>query len=166
MGWEDYHHYIFSPKGYGSYPNFQENTPDAGIEFAPISYLKLGYDGTFDSRKAKLTHYFEMTQDKITYIYDLGDNWKHTITLIQITDLTVDKPFVTKGKGKCPPEDCGGVWGYERMLEAINNPKDPEHRDMRYWLGMEKGDAWDVNEFDKDAVNEELRRWMLLFNPQ
>ena len=139
MGWAECHLYMCSPKGYGSFPKFEENTPDAGIDFAPISYLKLGYDGTFDSGKVKLKDYFEIVKDQITYIYDFGDDWKHTITLIKITDLNVDKPFLTKGKGKCPPEDCGGIWGYERLLKAINDPKDPEHRDFRNWLGMKKG---------------------------
>ena len=93
MGWAECHLYMFSPKGYGSFPKFEENTPDAGIDFAPISYLKLGYDGTFDSGKVKLKDYFEIVKDQITYIYDFGDDWKHTITLIKITDLNVDKPF-------------------------------------------------------------------------
>ena len=97
-------------------------------------------------------------KDRITYIYDFGDDWKHSITLIKITPLKVDGPFVTSGKGKCPPEDCGGIWGYEGLIDTVNDPKNPEYEDMREWLGMDDGDVWNVHEFDMDGVNKVLKR--------
>ena len=157
MGWLNYHLYQFSPTGYGSYPNIQMDTPEGNLEFAPVSTLKNGHRHMFDSFKVKLTDYFQAEQDKITYIYDFGDDWTHSITLMNITPLKVDRPYVTKGKGKCPPEDCGGIFGYEYMLEVLTNPKDPEYKELLPWLGMEKGDVYDVHEFDVDEVNEELR---------
>jgi hypothetical protein len=35
------------------------------------------------------------------------------------------------GKGACPPEDCGGVWGYQRVVSAAQDPNHPEHREVR-----------------------------------
>ncbi|MBK7635105.1 MAG: plasmid pRiA4b ORF-3 family protein [Saprospiraceae bacterium] len=158
MGWENYHLYQFSPSGYGSYPCFELKTPDSDTEFSPISNLKKGYELTYDSSKAKLSDYFMEVKDRITYIYDFGDDWKHSITLIKITPLKVDGPFVTSGKGKCPPEDCGGIWGYEGLIDTVNDPKNPEYEDMREWLGMDDGDVWNVHEFDMDGVNKVLKR--------
>ena len=53
----------------------------------------------------------------------------------------------------CPPEDCGGPWGYPEFLEAIQNPKHKQHEELLEWVGGE----FDPEEFDLGAVNEELR---------
>ena len=49
----------------------------------------------------------------------------------------------------CPPEDCGGIWGYYNMLEVLQNPNEEEYEDYREWLG----DDFDPEYFDKDEVN-------------
>ena len=158
MGWENYHMYQFSPTGYGSYPCMELKTSDSDAEFSPISNLKKGYELTYDSSKAKLSDYFSAKGQKITYIYDFGDDWKHVISLKKIWPDATDHPMVVAGGGKCPPEDCGGVWGYENLIKTVSDPKDPEYEDMREWLGMEEGDVWDAEEFDMVVVNEGLGR--------
>ena len=57
------------------------------------------------------------------------------------------------GKRACPPEDCGGPWGYGELLEIIADPKHPEHEERMEWMGGE----FDPEAFDPDAVNAELR---------
>jgi hypothetical protein len=64
-------------------------------------------------------------------------------------------PACIKGKRACPPEDCGGIWGYEELLETISNPKHPDHEDMLEWLGGE----FDPEEFDLEAINEDLAEY-------
>lgn len=54
----------------------------------------------------------------------------------------------------CPPEDCGGVGGYEELLNIISDPDHEDHEDMLVWLG---GD-FDPDYFDKHEVNELLRQ--------
>ena len=54
----------------------------------------------------------------------------------------------------CPPEDCGGVWGYENMLEILKQPKHEEYEELVEWLG---DDDFDPEYFDKEEVNELLR---------
>ena len=58
-----------------------------------------------------------------------------------------------EGARACPPEDVGGVWGYADFLEAMADPKHPEHRDMKEWIGGK----FDPEKFDLKAVNRELR---------
>ena len=53
----------------------------------------------------------------------------------------------------CPPEDCGGVWGYADMLEKLKHPGNEEYEDLIEWLGEEFDPAF----FSLDAVNKMLR---------
>jgi Plasmid pRiA4b ORF-3-like protein len=63
-------------------------------------------------------------------------------------------PLSFTGKRACPPEDCGGIWGYAGFLEAIRDPQHPEHEAMVEWIGG----AFDPEAFDLDEVNRELQR--------
>ncbi|MCP4259844.1 MAG: plasmid pRiA4b ORF-3 family protein [Planctomycetes bacterium] len=61
-------------------------------------------------------------------------------------------PICTKGRRACPPEDCGGIWGYEELIEAINNPGHPEHEDMTEWVG----EYYDPEYFNLEGTNNLL----------
>jgi hypothetical protein len=92
---------------------------------------------------------------KFVYEYDFGDFWEHDIVVEKVVgpERGVRYPFCVDGKRACPPEDCGGVWGYEEFLEAIRDPNHPEHEDMLEWVGGE----FDAEEFDLDTVNQVLK---------
>ena len=64
----------------------------------------------------------------LCYVYDFGDDWIHDITLEQVIDRESSHATCTAGKGACPEEDCGGVWGYEEMKE--NGEFDPHDFDL------------------------------------
>ncbi len=65
-------------------------------------------------------------------------------------------PICLTGKGACPPEDCGGVWGYEHRREVLADPAHEEHEDMIEWLGLDSASEFDPARFDLDEVNGEL----------
>ena len=65
-----------------------------------------------------------------------------------------DYPLCLDGKRACPPEDCGGIYGYADFLEAIRDPKHEQHEEMLEWIGRE----FDPEEFDLKEVNDRLRR--------
>lgn len=55
---------------------------------------------------------------KLCYVYDFGDDWIHDIKLEQVLPELAAHASCLAGKGACPEEDCGGVWGYEAMKES------------------------------------------------
>src|SRR4051795_5919945 len=94
------------------------------------------------------------TRYRFTYTYDLGDNWEHQV-LIERTQPALDAgryPACVAGRRNCPPEDCGGPWGYAELLAAIADPAHPEHADQRAWLGED----FDLEEFDVDAADADM----------
>jgi hypothetical protein len=92
---------------------------------------------------------------KFSYEYDFGDGWMHSIIVEKTMPLDQDKyyPVCIKGKLNCPPEDCGGIYGYYNLLEIISNKKHPEYRDMAEWMGG----RFDPTEFEVEDVNEDLK---------
>jgi hypothetical protein len=93
-------------------------------------------------------------KSRLRYTYDFGDSWEHEILVEAITAPEPDKryPVCVTGKRACPPEDCGGVWGYADLLEAIADPANPEHEELLEWLG----DPFDPEAFDVAEVNQRL----------
>jgi hypothetical protein len=138
MGWDGYHLHAFEIGG----EQFGEPDPDGMME-------------TEDSRKVKLSQVVGQGFKKFTYTYDFGDNWEHIIQIEKTlpAEPGVHYPRCTDGKRACPPEDCGGPWGYADFLDAIQDPEHERHEELLEWVGEE----FDPEAFDSEAVNEELR---------
>lgn len=66
--------------------------------------------------------------------------------------MGVSYPICVTGKRNCPPEDCGGVWGYQDLLAILANPAHPEYAEQLDWLG---------EEFDPEQFNLELANTLL-----
>ncbi|HZE17358.1 MAG TPA: plasmid pRiA4b ORF-3 family protein, partial [Mycobacterium sp.] len=93
---------------------------------------------------------------KLTYTYDFGDDWEHVITVegsVPREDASI-YPRCVGGCRKAPPEDCGGIWGYQELLEILDNPAHEEHEDRLEWLGIDRPDQHDPAHFDPDEVND------------
>ncbi|MCK5862496.1 MAG: plasmid pRiA4b ORF-3 family protein [Candidatus Hydrogenedentes bacterium] len=93
-----------------------------------------------------------IVKQKLQYIYDFGDGWQHQITLEKIFEVDENEPLphCLKGKNACPPEDCGGLYGYYELLKVLADPKDERYEEMRDWME----DEFDPKLFDIDAVNK------------
>lgn len=72
--------------------------------------------------------------DKITYWYDFGDDWFHDVVVKEVLEPQREARCL-KGRRAAPPEDSGGPWGYQRLLEVLADPKDPDYADMSEWVG-------------------------------
>ncbi len=140
MPWDNYHGYDFRVREtYWGIP-----MPDMeGFGF-PIA----------DARKATLARALSEPNFKtLRYIYDSGDDWRHTIKVERrfTAELWDTFPRLVAAKGRCPPEDCGGPWGYAEYLEAMSDPHHPRHTELVGWLGRR-----DPNEIDIAAMEAAL----------
>jgi hypothetical protein len=106
-----------------------------------------------DALQVKLSEYF--TGERVTeceFIYDFGDNWVHDVKLIRvISDKATFRRRLLDGQRACPPEDCGGTGGYERMVEFVRTGKDvwDDAEGLAEWLG-----DWDPDRFDLETARE------------
>lgn len=106
-----------------------------------------------DERKVYLKDIISNPKDNLVYEYDFGDSWEHKIVLEKLLPLnSSESPLVIKGRMACPPEDCGGIWGYSDFLDAIQDPKHEEHESMLEWVGG----RFDPDEFDMTFINKRL----------
>lgn len=96
------------------------------------------------------------------YTYDFGDSWEHRVLVEKILPSTADiaVPACIDGRRACPPEDCGGTWGYRDLLEILTDPSNPEHDERREWLGREfDPELFDAQEFEDNLRNGRLARF-------
>lgn len=105
-----------------------------------------------DETKVKLSRLLKQKGDKLRYDYDFGDNWEHDVVLEKILPYTHEQslPVCLKGKRACPPEDCGGIWGYKELLEIISNPGHEDYEGLMEWLPEE----FDPEYFAIDEIND------------
>jgi hypothetical protein len=158
FNWENVHLFQFSPTGWGSTPRLSEDFKEDDWDEVPFADpYTWPYGERYDAAKIKLRDFFHSIKQKMIYIYDFGDDWKHSVTLTEITDEKLLEPQCLAGKGTAPMEDCGGIWGYYYVMEAINDPKHPKHKDFRKWMGLKKGGKWEGKKFDLEEARKLLR---------
>lgn len=98
-------------------------------------------------------------KDKIRYTYDFGDDWEHDILVEKTTPAhpAASYPVCVGGRRAAPPDDCGGIWGYQELIEVLTDPNHPEHLERLEWLGLDHSDQFTPETFDLDQVNQRLR---------
>ncbi len=103
-----------------------------------------------------LTRFFQKPGDVMEYLYDFGDGWTHEVTLAGMILAEPERryPACIDGAGACPPEDCGGVWGYQRLLAVIRDEQHEEREELVGWLRGMNSDNWpfDPMRFDRASV--------------
>ena len=125
MGWLDYHLHEFALKGR------KKMFSSVGI---PDEYEESDVVAGWDYY---IADYFQTVGDIAIYNYDFGDGWKHKIILegINTRNIDVKYPRCLRGERACPPEDCGGSYGYYDLLEKLKiSPKNDEYKDIIFWL--------------------------------
>jgi hypothetical protein len=130
FGWENYHMHCFSSDG----------------EVFGVPDPELGFT---DEREVRLGELVGGVGDRLHYTYDFGDGWEHEIIVEEVLDPDPELcyPTLVASKGACPPEDCGGAWGYAELKEILADPDHEQHHEMLEWLGLD-----DATEFDAGAV--------------
>lgn len=157
---EDLHHIIQIAMGWESchLHQFIVGNRKNGI-YIGVDQFDMGMD-MLDHTQIHIDQYLKKKKDKCWYEYDFGDGWEHEIMLVDIVEIPKEQPvpFVIKGKGACPPEDCGGPWGYQELKEIINNPKAEDYEEMMEWVGED----FDPSYFDLDQANSHLFEQFLM----
>lgn len=94
----------------------------------------------------------------LIYRYDFGDDWQHVIAIEKSmpADPSATYPRCTGGRRAAPPEDSGGIGGYEHTVEVLADPDHEEHDDHLDWLGLDRADEFDPAAFDMSAINKVL----------
>ena len=138
MGWTNSHLHLFQIDGkeYGE--------GDFEWDFDVQDYSGMRLDKVFtEDRKSFL------------YEYDMGDNWRHEITLLgTVEGAEGEKVACVGGARACPPEDCGGVTGYYHLLEALADPEHEDYDMLMEWVGG----RYDPDAFDAESVDRSLKR--------
>ncbi|MFO1055125.1 MAG: plasmid pRiA4b ORF-3 family protein [Planctomycetota bacterium] len=107
-----------------------------------------------DSRDVALVDLAAKKGARLVYEYDFGDGWTHDIVIESVLPEPCGRPQCTGGRRRCPPEDCGGPWGYAEFLEALADRSHERHDELREWYG----DDFDPAEFDVDQANAAVQR--------
>ena len=135
MGWLDYHLWEF----------------EAGDRRYGVPAPEWPDDSLSAARNTKLKALIERGIDQFLYTYDMGDSWEHVVTVEAVGDGEpgTKYPRYVDGERRAPPEDCGGTPGFEAFLEAVANPKHPEHKDATEWHQGCYGKAFDPEVIDE-----------------
>lgn len=109
---------------------------------------------TLPSWKHKISKYLNLEEPYLKYVYDLGDDWIHLVEVENIlpAEKGVAYPVCIGGKMNAPPDDSGGVWGYEEMLEILSDPSHEEFEGTKEWIESVTGGTFDPKHFDPAEV--------------
>ncbi len=141
FGWDDSHLHVFeTPYGqFGMADRDLGHRPEAPVTLEQVA---------------------PGVSSKLRYVYDFGDDWRHDIVVEQVLDRDprASYPRCTGGRQAAPPEDCGGVWGYARLLKTLGDPAHPEHEETLQWLGLHQADDFAPERFNPGEVTRALAR--------
>lgn len=158
MGWLDYHLH-----------EFKVVNPDTGAIDAigiPDDEVPKEKQDCMAGWEMPIAYYFRHPGDQAEYEYDFGDGWEHQIVLegILLREQKTKYPKCIGGDRSCPPEDCGGVPGYEKLVRISRDPAHKEYQSMKQWLGsVYDPDAFD---FKKVRFDNPRKRWKIAFNEE
>ena len=139
LGWENYHMHVFS------FAEEEFGIPDPELGFS-------------DERRVTLGELIAGPGDRFRYTYDFGDDWEHEITVEDLLDADPEThyPILIAAKGACPPEDCGGTWGYADLKEILADPNHDEHQERLDWLGLNNATEFDPAAVPNEDIDDEL----------
>jgi hypothetical protein len=124
MGWSNTHLYLFEIGGV-TYGDPQQSDDD---DSADSTTTRLSEIVPKDGKRFSFT-----------YAYDLGDCWEHDVLFEGClrADEKLRYPLCLEGDRACPPEDVGGPWGYNTLLEALSDRRHERHAELQEWVGKE-----------------------------
>lgn len=144
MGWEDRHLHAFDIPG----------KTLVRIE-CPFAEPEAGEKDEYYTTEVPLSKFLAKEGQSCKYQYDVGDGWQHTVMLEKILpkEPAVKYPLCLDGALACPPEDCGGIGGYQRCIDLAGLKKREPEDEFSVWLW-----DWQPGAFDPAQVKFENPR--------
>ena len=137
MGWAHEHLYQFRGKNDVFYMNSHEIKEHKNSFFGFLSRVRY-----VNTEATSLNMVLQPKGGRIKFEYDMGDSWTHDVWVKGTRDYAKnEEPVIRllKAEGTCPPEDCGGVWGYAELLELNNKKrKTAEDKERLEWYDISK----------------------------
>lgn len=139
MGWTNSHLHMFI-------------APDGRSFGSPTEYDDLKM---VNEKKVRIGAPLQDKGDKLEYEYDFGDGWGHTIKVrkVQVAIDPEAPPRCVAGARACPPEDCGGVWGYARILDLLERSKSGASAEAGRRPGVSGAGAGAVDEVENRTLD-------------
>ena len=111
-------------------------------------------DDVADEQRLTLNSVIKSGVARFTYTYDFGDDWEHIVAIEKTQPASEGKSYPTcvAGARSCPPEDCGGPWGYHHLLEVLADPEHPEYAEQIEWVR----DDFDPDEFSVETTDARI----------
>lgn len=111
-----------------------------------------------EEKNFRLCDLLHAPEDWLIYEYDFGDGWQHEVLVEKLLPGTATKTVTCLAGARAgPPDDCGGPPGYDHLLEAIADPKHPDHEHLVDWLG----DPFDPKAFSLEGLNKSLNNFKI-----
>ena len=154
MVWMDTHlHAFYHQKG-----NDFKNRKSIKIPIPEDDYFD--NKESLDEREVKVVEFLKKEKDFVTYEYDFGDGWSHRVELEKI--LSYEKketyPQIITGKGMCPWEDSGAIWGFYDKVKILKNKKNEDRLDLIQWL-VGTGDLGYDGDIEKEIEDIDLSKF-------
>jgi len=120
----------------------------------PLPGLESTSRRVYKAKGTRLNQVIDRGIDQFTYVYDFGDDWRHSIRVegVHDGDPETDYPVFVEGERRAPPEDVGGLPGFMNFLDAVADPKHPEHTFLLEWVGG----AFDPEDIDRLEIEFDL----------
>ncbi|CTQ63491.1 Plasmid pRiA4b ORF-3-like protein [Roseibium album] len=109
---------------------------------------------TYAAKNVRIRTLIDRGITTFAYIYDFGDNWRHTLIVeaVEDADPVYEYPRFLEGENRAPPEDVGGTFGFADFLEAMSKPRHPQNRELVRWYGS----RFDTNDISVDLINQRI----------
>lgn len=140
---------------------------DSHLHLFQIGEADYGPDGDWAEVRSERLRLSRLVAvgERFSYVYDFGDDWRHVIQVEKRLPAGPESlgPRCVTGRRSAPPEDCGGVWGYQDLLDDLSNPDHAEPERLNWAvesLGLDLADlaTFDPAKFDVAQINEELSK--------
>lgn len=156
FGWQDSHLHEFSKVK----PDQRRDV----LRFVPQYLLDDGdlFEDAIDEATVDVGSLLVKPKDVIDYLYDFGDSWEHELRLERVVDTADDHEAASclDGRQAAPPDDSGGMWGYQWLIEVGSDPAHPEFGEAREQLDWIFGEdaTFDPEAFDLERINLRLKK--------